>query len=92
MSSESMRTHVIIPRELLETIDGLVGKRARSRFLAEAAAEKLRRERVSRSIKRVAGSLKDVDIPGWESSEAAAEWVRSSRRADQEQVDRESDT
>jgi hypothetical protein len=84
-----MRTHVIIPKELLETIDSLVGRRARSRFLTEAAEEKLRRERLGRSLKRVAGSLKDVDIPGWESSESAAEWVRSSRRADQEHFDDE---
>jgi metal-responsive CopG/Arc/MetJ family transcriptional regulator len=39
----TVRTHVIIPVELLETIDRLVGRRGRSTFLAEAAAEKLAR-------------------------------------------------
>jgi hypothetical protein len=27
----------------------------------------------------MAGSLADVDIPGWDASEAAAEWVRALR-------------
>jgi hypothetical protein len=31
---------------------------------------------------RVAGSLADVDIPGWESSEAAEKWVERSRAGD----------
>jgi len=85
-----MRTHVVIPKDLVATIDRLVGRRARSKFLTEAAEEKLRRERLGRAIGKVAGSLKDVDIPGWETSESAADWVRASRRADQENFDRES--
>jgi hypothetical protein len=31
---------------------------------------------------RVAGSLADVDVPGWESSEAAEKWVERSRAGD----------
>ena len=31
---------------------------------------------------RLAGSLADVDIPGWESSEAAERWVEELRQAD----------
>jgi hypothetical protein len=31
---------------------------------------------------RMAGSLADVDIPGWESSEAAEQWVEELRKAD----------
>jgi hypothetical protein len=31
---------------------------------------------------RLAGSLADVDVPGWESSEAAERWVAKLREAD----------
>src|SRR3954452_5501035 len=82
MSKDTMRTHVIIPKDLVASVDELVGKRARSKFFAEAAAEKLARARLSRLAQTVAGSLADVDVPGWESSDAAAEWVSASRRAD----------
>ena len=82
-----MRTHVVIPKETVETIDRLVGRRGRSKFLAEAAEEKLRRLRLLRAADKVAGSLADVAIPGWESPEAVSEWVRSMRRAEQQHRD-----
>jgi len=82
MARETMRTHVVIPKDLVASVDELVGKRARSKFFADAAAEKLARARLSRLAQNVAGSLADVDVPGWESGEAAQEWVRASRRAD----------
>jgi metal-responsive CopG/Arc/MetJ family transcriptional regulator len=83
MSNETIRTHVVMPKELLASVDALVGKRARSKFFVDAASEKLARARLSRLARSVAGSLAGVDVPGWESSEAAAEWVRTSRRADE---------
>jgi len=63
-----------------------MGKRARCKFSADAAAEKLARANLSRLACSVAGSLADVDVPGWESSDAAAEWVRASRRADERRL------
>lgn len=88
MSKETMRTHVIIPKELVESVDELVGKRSRSRFFSEAVEEKLARAKLARAAKKVVGSLANVDIPGWETSESAAEWVRASRKADDEKVRR----
>ncbi len=86
MSTETIRTHVVIPKDLVASVDELVGRRARSKFFADAAAEKLARARLSRLARSVAGSLAAVDIPGWESSEAAEEWVRASRRADDKRL------
>ena len=83
-----MRTHVVIPKELVDSIDELVGRRSRSRFFSEAVEEKLARVKLSRAAKKVVGSLADVDIPGWETSEAASGWVRASRRADDERLRR----
>ena len=34
-------------------------------------------------------SLSEVDIPGWETSESAAEWVRASRKSDEERLNRQ---
>jgi hypothetical protein len=62
-------------------VDQLVGQRGRSRFFAEAVEEKLVRVRLLQAVRKVAGSLEVVDIPGWESAETAAEWVRALRRA-----------
>jgi hypothetical protein len=78
-----------MPRELVAAIDKLVGRRARSRFLTEAAEEKVRRERLSRAMEKVAGSLvRSETPPEWETSEGATEWVGASRRADRERLDR----
>ena len=76
------RTHIVMPVELVEEIDAQVGPRKRSRFVQEAVEEKLRRQRLQTSLAEMAGSLADVDIPGWETPETAAEWVRALRRGD----------
>ena len=76
------RAHIVMPVELVEEIDAQVGPRKRSRFVQEAVEEKLRRHRLQTSLAEMAGSLADVDIPGWETPEAAAEWVRALRRGD----------
>ncbi|MCL5962211.1 MAG: ribbon-helix-helix domain-containing protein [Chloroflexi bacterium] len=86
MPKETLRTHVVIPRQLIESIDEFVGRRRRSKFMADAVREKLARVRLARAAEKAAGSLADVDIPGWENSESAAQWVRSCRREDEERL------
>ncbi len=86
MSTNMIRTHVVMPKEIVKTIDDLVGRRARSKFLTEAAEEKLRRVRQRTALKKVAGSLKEVDIPGWETPEAASDWVRQSREEEDKRL------
>jgi hypothetical protein len=44
--------------------------------------------RLPELARRLAGSLADVDIPGWESSEAAERWVEDLRKADHYPFDR----
>jgi metal-responsive CopG/Arc/MetJ family transcriptional regulator len=88
VGKETVRTHVIMPRELVETIDKLVGRRSRSKFVTEAAEREIRRIKLIRAAEKAGGSLANVDIPGWETSESASAWVRASRQADQEHADR----
>jgi hypothetical protein len=88
MPDATVRAHVVMPRETVEAIDRVVGRRGRSRFLADAAEEKLRRIRLLEAADRVAGSLANVDTPGWNSPEEADEWVRALRRADDDRLQR----
>jgi metal-responsive CopG/Arc/MetJ family transcriptional regulator len=81
MAVEMVRIRVSMPRALVEEIDRRVGKKGRSAFIAEAAEQELRRLRRIEALDEFAGSLKDVDILGWETSESAAEWVREQHRA-----------
>lgn len=75
-----MRTHVVIPEELVKEVDALVGPRQRSKFFTDAAQEKLKQKKRVAAVIKAAGSLKDVDIPGWETSRSAAKWVSKNRK------------
>lgn len=88
MSKDMTRTHIVIPKDLVETIDALVGKRKRSEFFTEAAQKEVRRRKLLEAAKKAGGALEQVDIPGWETSESATEWVRASRRFDEERIER----
>lgn len=83
MPSEKTRAHIVVPKDLLDGVDRLVGRRGRSRFVAEAIQEKLARQRLIEVAARAAGSLAEVDVPGWETTEAAADWVHELRRSGQ---------
>lgn len=80
MSRVGVRAHILVPDDVLLEVDALVGPRHRSEFFVDAVREKLSRVRLLAAAREAVGSLEDVDIPGWESSEAAAEWVRAGRR------------
>lgn len=90
MARDTARTHVVFPKDLMDAIDAVVGRGERSKFLASAAEEKLRRMRLVSVAHRVAGSLKNVDTPGWETPESAAAWVHDARRDDQARLDKRS--
>lgn len=72
------RTHIVIPDSLAVEIDRVVGKRSRSKFLAEAAAHELKRLKALRALDRATGSWKDQDHP--ELSKGAAAWIRGLRQ------------
>ena len=79
VSTERRRAHVVLPNDLVCEIDQRVGQRRRSEFIQEAIEEKLRRLRRVEAFDRVVGSLKGVDIPGWETPESSAQWVHDLR-------------
>jgi hypothetical protein len=74
-----VRTHFIAPKELIEEVDKLVGPRRRSEFLTEAAAEKLKREKLLKLTREVM-KLPPVDVPEWKTAESTSKWVHDLRR------------
>lgn len=78
---QNTRTHVVMPTSLTAEVDELAGKRGRSRFIAEATQNELKRHRL---IKLLSGSK-----PVWQSQDhpelknGSAAWVRKLRNQDE---------
>lgn len=75
-----VRTHVVLPEELVQEIDALVGRRGRSRYVTQALEERLSRERRSAAARAFVGSIKEGEVPEWDTAESAAKWVHDLRR------------
>jgi metal-responsive CopG/Arc/MetJ family transcriptional regulator len=73
------RTHVVMADEVLEAVDRLVGQRGRSRFLEEAAREKLTRVELEAALQATAGVIRTADHPEWRDREATTAWVSEVR-------------
>jgi hypothetical protein len=68
--------------EVLAAIDEVVGKRGRSRFLEQAAAEKLERHALEGALGATAGIARGNAYTHWRDREQAAAWVRATRRSE----------
>jgi hypothetical protein len=78
------RTHIVIPDQLAQEIDAVVGKRGRSSFLVTAAMHELSRLRQLQAIESIAGFWKDKDHP--ELKDGAATWVAKQRQLDERRM------
>jgi predicted transcriptional regulator len=67
------RTNVTLPASLLEQVDRLAGARGRSRYVAEAVAQRVRRDAQGAAIRETAGAM--VGRAGWMSPDEVARWV-----------------
>lgn len=74
------RAHIVLPDELIRQVDAAVGKRKRSRFVADALREKLKREALLIALEKTAGILSAESHPEWATSRKAAAWVHETRR------------
>jgi len=75
-----------LPDELATEIDGLVGRRGRSRFIVSAASAEVRRRLQLRALEKAAGSWKDRNHP--ELAGGARRWVSRIRRESEARLDR----
>lgn len=77
------RTHVMLSEEVMAAIDKRVGERGRSRFLEEAAREKLERLELDQALASTAGIVTEKDYPEFRDQDSINEWVRSQRRTEE---------
>jgi metal-responsive CopG/Arc/MetJ family transcriptional regulator len=74
------RTHVVLDDAVIDAIDQLVGQRGRSRFLEEAARERLQRLHLDKALASTAGILKGEDYSEFKDQPSINRWVRAQRR------------
>ncbi len=77
------RTHVVLSDEVITAIDTRVGERGRSRFLEDAAREKLERLELDQALASTAGIVKSTDYPEFEDQDSINDWVRAQRRTEE---------
>jgi hypothetical protein len=82
-SEESLtRTNVTLPAGLLAEVDRLAGPRGRSRYVAEAVAQRVRRDALGAAIRETAGAM--IGRPGWMSPDEVARWIDDLRAEETE--------
>lgn len=81
----SVRTNLLLPEDLVEQLDRVAGPRGRSRYVAEAVRERLRRDERMAAISAAAGIWRDH--PLFPTDESVVEWVRELRREETDSGD-----
>ena len=74
---DTQRAHVVLPGELVNEIDALVGPRGRSAFLVETARKELKRRKLLAFLQSDEVAWKDEDHP--ELADGTEIWVRKLR-------------
>ena len=76
------RTNLTLPEKLLAEVDELAGTRGRSKFVADAVAAKVKRERLRKALDATQGVL--VGTASYMTPDESYRWVRSMREEDDE--------
>ena len=76
-----IKAHLVLPHEILEEVDKIAGKKRRSLFIAEAAREKLERERFLKTLDETKGSWGDRNHPELRTVNDVEKYVREKRRS-----------
>lgn len=74
------RTNLTLPEDLIRQVDELAGPRGRSRFVADAVAYRVKREKLRRAIELTRGCMLR-NGKGMTRDEVTA-WVRAQRDAE----------
>jgi metal-responsive CopG/Arc/MetJ family transcriptional regulator len=67
------RTNLTLPKELMDEVDELAGPRGRSRYVAEAVAARVKRDKLGKAIRDTAGIMRGK--PGWMNPDEVVAWV-----------------
>jgi hypothetical protein len=79
MKTAKIKTHIIFPAELLDAIDKTIGGRKRSKFIVEAAKEKLEEIKFQQALEVAAGCWKDENHPDLESRKDINNYLQKAR-------------
>ena len=74
------KAHLVIPREILEEVDRIAGKRKRSLFIADATREKLEKVRFLRTLGQTGGAWTDENHPDLRTVAQVERYVAEKRR------------
>ncbi|MBM4333443.1 MAG: hypothetical protein FJ117_19860 [Deltaproteobacteria bacterium] len=75
------KAHLVLPREILEAVDQIAGKRRRSLFIAQATQEKLARERFLKVLEETEGAWRDKNHPELRTGKDVERYVREKRQS-----------
>ena len=73
------RTNLLLPDDLVREIDRVAGPRNRSRFVADAVRDRLRRERLREAWAASFGAVRREEHPEWATPDRVEAWVRELR-------------
>ncbi|TAL22224.1 MAG: hypothetical protein EPN94_11515 [Nitrospirae bacterium] len=88
VKTEKMKTHVIFPIELIEAIDKSVGGRKRSKFIVEAAKEKLEEIKFRQALEATAGCWKDENHPDLRTQKDIRIYLKKTREKTEQRIKR----
>ena len=71
------RTNLTLPKDLLVEVDALAGPRGRSRYVAEAVAQRVKHDKLGKAIQESAGIL--VGTPYQMTRDEVTAWVDALR-------------
>jgi hypothetical protein len=74
---KTKRAHILLPRDLADEIDSVVGPRGRSAFIVESVRESVRRRKLLRLLDSDEPLWQDRDHP--ELKNGSGPWVRKMR-------------
>jgi metal-responsive CopG/Arc/MetJ family transcriptional regulator len=75
------KAHLVLPRDILEEVDQIAGKRKRSSFIAEATREKLQRERFLKTLEETQGAWSDKNHPELKTGRDMEQFVSDTRQS-----------
>lgn len=75
------KAHLVLPREILEEVDQIAGKRKRSLFIAEATREKLERERFLKTLEETKGAWSNRSHSELKTGKDVEQYVKEKRQS-----------
>jgi metal-responsive CopG/Arc/MetJ family transcriptional regulator len=74
------RTNLTLPADLMDEVDRLAGPRGRSRYVAEAVAQRVKRDRLGTAIRETSGIMRST--PNQMSRDEVSAWIDRLRSED----------